>query len=621
MDEDFGDEPQDGLASWLGDADAALLEEDDERNKKQAKRNLRIRGLLQGRRKEKAEAEKQVPEVKPEALGEVAKVFETTEAKAKPSAAEAGLPPWFVCRDEPTAVSLRLHEELLDFAAFVRPTAAEAAARSGWLAAIEAAAKSLWAKAEVHIFGSSSTGLNLPSADVDIAISQVDGLRATTAMKQLAESLLEREEVSKVEIIQSAKVPVMKVQQRSTGLMADIVVNRTDGLETSRFIREQTELFPALAPLVLFLKLFLAQRGLQETFMGGMGSYLLVCVVLSFLQRHPSSRNPRSHGVTTLGNLLLDFFRYYGQEFRYAIHGISVLNGGSLFDRVARGWTATTRNGQPTLCLESPTETTVDIGSRVFKIGVVRAAFNHAYHVLAALMLSKEPHEGSLLCPHLLRAEHQVISQRYQLLQEQAPPLLGPVGRPDSDDEEAQEAKEEPPAKRARVEEGLSLSSEAGTSAQGEVAAAAAPEAEDSAMHDVMDFLAAADLCGAEALAAAVAEPAASEAEAGGAAPSQVETEDQPVKKPLKKKKAKKKAQKPVASTTAETAEATVEAPAEQEDEEALLQEQRSLQEQIALLEAQEAQATAAEERGPGANWVEDVLGGDGGAEEDFIAF
>jgi len=162
-----------------------------------------------------------------------------------------------------------------------------------------------------------------------------------------------------------------------------------------------------------------------------------------------------------------------------------------------------------------------------------------------------------------------------------APPLLGPVGRPDSDDEEAQEAKEEPPAKRARVEEGLSLSSEAGTSAQGEVAAAAAPEAEDSAMHDVMDFLAAADLCGAEALAAAVAEPVASEAEAGGAAPSQVETEDQPVKKPLKQKKAKKKAQKPVASTTAETAEATVEAPAEQEDEEALLQEQRSLQEQI----------------------------------------
>ena len=44
------------------------------------------------------------------------------------------------------------------------------------------------------------------------------------------------------------------------------------------------------------------------------------------------------------------------QEFRYAVTGISVLNGGCLFDRQQRGWTARTRNGQPTICLESPVE-------------------------------------------------------------------------------------------------------------------------------------------------------------------------------------------------------------------------------------------------------------------------
>ena len=41
--------------------------------------------------------------------------------------------------------------------------------------------------------------------------------------------------------------------------------------------QEQMRLFPALSPLVLFLKLFLSQRNLHETFMGGMGSYVLVC--------------------------------------------------------------------------------------------------------------------------------------------------------------------------------------------------------------------------------------------------------------------------------------------------------------------------------------------------------
>ena len=48
--------------------------------------------------------------------------------------------------------------------------------------------------------------------------------------------------------------------------------------------------------------------------MGGLGSYLLVCVVLSFLQLHPSAEIARAHSVSTLGKLLLDFFRYYGQD-------------------------------------------------------------------------------------------------------------------------------------------------------------------------------------------------------------------------------------------------------------------------------------------------------------------
>lgn len=30
----------------------------------------------------------------------------------------------------------------------------------------------------------------------------------------------------------------MKVQQRTTGLMADIVINKTDGLDTAKFVRD-----------------------------------------------------------------------------------------------------------------------------------------------------------------------------------------------------------------------------------------------------------------------------------------------------------------------------------------------------------------------------------------------
>jgi len=263
---------------------------------------------------------------------------------------------------------------------------------------------------------------------------------------------LERQELSKVEVIQSAKVPVMKVQQRSTGLMADIVMNKTDGMETAAFIRQQMIIFPALSPLVLFLKLFLAQRNLHETFMGGLGSYLLVCVVLSFLQLHPSAEVARAHSVSTLGKLLLDFFRYYGQEFRYGSMGISVLAGGCLFDREKRGFTTRTRSGQATLCLESPADPSIDIGARVFKIGIIRAAFNHGYHVLSTLFLSKELIPGSLLCPYLLRRDHPLIAQRFRLFNEQPAPFLELVGRPESDDERQPE---EPITKKRRQDDHL----------------------------------------------------------------------------------------------------------------------------------------------------------------------
>ena len=42
---------------------------------------------------------------------------------------------------------------------------------------------------------------------------------------------------------------------------------------------------PPLRPLVLVLKFFLAQRGLNETFTGGVGSYMLQLMVVSFLQQ------------------------------------------------------------------------------------------------------------------------------------------------------------------------------------------------------------------------------------------------------------------------------------------------------------------------------------------------
>jgi len=165
-------------------------------------------------------------------------------------------------------------------------------------------------------------------------------------------------------------------------------------------------------PLVLFLKVFLLQRGLHETASGGMGSFLLVCTVISFLQRHEHAKNSDLSSRTTLGQYLLEFFRHYGHEFPYATSGISLKDGGALFERAEHAWAAGARAGQATLCVESPLDSVVDIGALCFKISILRASFTYAYNVLGSAFVSSTETGDSLLCPHLINPAHTFISGR-----------------------------------------------------------------------------------------------------------------------------------------------------------------------------------------------------------------
>ncbi len=52
-----------------------------------------------------------------------------------------------------------------------------------------------------------------------------------------------------------------------------------DGVKNTRFVRDYLAAMPVLRPLVLTLKYFLYQRGLNEPFRGGLGAYALTMMV------------------------------------------------------------------------------------------------------------------------------------------------------------------------------------------------------------------------------------------------------------------------------------------------------------------------------------------------------
>ncbi|CAI7907874.1 unnamed protein product [Closterium sp. NIES-54] len=62
----------------------------------------------------------------------------------------------------------------------------------------------------------------------------------------------------------------------------------SNGPETAKFIRKSMKAMPALRPISLVLKLFLQQRGLDEVFTGGIGSYALLVMIMAHLQTHHS---------------------------------------------------------------------------------------------------------------------------------------------------------------------------------------------------------------------------------------------------------------------------------------------------------------------------------------------
>ncbi|MCJ8728354.1 hypothetical protein PDJAM_G00003570, partial [Pangasius djambal] len=76
--------------------------------------------------------------------------------------------PWKTRRYSPGVNGL--HEEIVDFYAFMSPRPEEEAMRRDVVNRIESVIKNLWPAANVQIFGSFSTGLYLPTSDIDLVV-------------------------------------------------------------------------------------------------------------------------------------------------------------------------------------------------------------------------------------------------------------------------------------------------------------------------------------------------------------------------------------------------------------------------------------------------------------------
>jgi non-canonical poly(A) RNA polymerase PAPD5/7 len=211
----------------------------------------------------------------------------------------------------------------MDFYEFVKPKEFEHRMRNELVASLTQAVRRSHPDAEVLPFGSFMSKLYLPTADMDIVICSKNfrnGGRGTFSERRFLfkfKNLLARNDFAAeedIEVISSAKVPLVKFVDKFTGLKVDISFDRYDGVNAIQTFLQWKEQYPAMPILVTLIKHFLVMRGLNEPVSGGIGGFSVICLVTSMLQLMPQVQSRSLVAEHHLGEMLMEFFDLYGNK-------------------------------------------------------------------------------------------------------------------------------------------------------------------------------------------------------------------------------------------------------------------------------------------------------------------
>ncbi|XP_030639091.1 terminal nucleotidyltransferase 4A-like [Chanos chanos] len=314
-----------------------------------------------------------------------------------------------------------LHEEIVDFYAFMCPRPEEEAMRRDVVSRIQAVIKDLWPTANVQIFGSFSTGLYLPTSDIDLVVF---GKWERPPLQQLDQALREQNvaEPYSIKVLDKATVPIIKLTDRETEMKVDISFNVETGVKAARFIKDHLKRYSVLPYLIFVLKQFLLQRDLNEVFTGGISSYSLILMAISFLQLHPRI-DCRGSNIN-LGILLIEFFELYGRHFNYMKTAIRVKNGGAHIakEEMMKNFPNGCRPSM--LCIEDPLLPGNDVGRGSYGVMQVKAVFDYAYiilsHAVSPLARSYPNKDSDSTLGRVLRVTQEVIDYREWIIQKWA---------------------------------------------------------------------------------------------------------------------------------------------------------------------------------------------------------
>lgn len=326
-----------------------------------------------------------------------------------------------------------LHEEIEHFYHYMSPTEAEHKVRAEVVSRIEDIILTKWPEAQVEVFGSYRTGLYLPTSDIDLVVI---GKWTNLPLRTLEQEFLEKgvAQEDSIKVLDRASVPIVKLVDKKTEIKVDISFNMSNGVKSAELIKTYMEQFPVLPKLVYVLKQFLLERDLNEVFTGGISSYSLILMCISFLQLHPRQEGIRQANAN-LGVLLIEFFELYGRKFNFIHTGIRVRDGGKYINKEEMQKDMVDGHRPSMLCIEDPLQPSNDIGRSSYGILLVKKAFEYAYTILTNVVHPLSAHNDcnrQSILGRIVRVSDKVVQHRRKIEEgmrgsgAQGPPQGGP---------------------------------------------------------------------------------------------------------------------------------------------------------------------------------------------------
>ncbi|KAJ6000942.1 hypothetical protein N7481_001351 [Penicillium waksmanii] len=272
-----------------------------------------------------------------------------------------------------------LDREILSFYDWAKPQEFGNVVRRDLVERLNIAFQSRYAGTEIHAFGSSASGIYLPTADIDLVLLSDNfrrtGVRSFGERKGKLNAIsgfLESTNIAvpgSIECVTHARVPILKFVDRLTGLRVDMSFDNNSGLMANETFKTWKEQFPIMPVILSVVKQFLLIRGLNEVRTGGLGGFSVTCLVTSLLQHLP-----KGHMQLNPGSILMEFFNFYGNKFQYNQAAIC-LDPPGYFSKKSFGT-------PDRLTIEDPNNTDNDISGGTRAIDLILRTFASAHTTL-----------------------------------------------------------------------------------------------------------------------------------------------------------------------------------------------------------------------------------------------